>query len=340
MNKTKRARQMRASFNQGIEVKLFIVFCLASFLVSSACAQDQVVSEALVAEVGQLGILESISFDVAISTETLSSYEGIKSGYKQKTFFNYRAKRGSSEGAENLFFYDLKLIDNDGKSVLDLVTTYNPESYATLDRLSGRMSVDKVLPGPYDLLRTKAGVFLPLRFIAVLANGKPTSAEGFLFSLNQLNRFDLAAYKKTVQMSTLTQEDEWVKKYWPESSCFKINFYPPEGKTQLVDSSYVVALNGQKKISGWTYFENKKPVDSLLIQDRVKRMTKSNKEIELMAKGEMLHYHEGNVVSKSVIQLSAIQVDAEISDSLFEVDPSVAKSIYDRQTRKLIPVLK
>jgi len=316
-----------------------ILFALG--LTVKGYSQADLLNQIVLNEVEQLGKLSSLRFVVEDDVRTTSDFEGIKTGATQKATFSYWSQIGDRRDLTNLFKYKLKLMDEKVGIVVDEVIVYDQSTFSGLDNRSGGMSVDIKVPGPDDLLRNRSGVFLPLRFIAFLSNGKPFEEDGFIFSLNRLSEYKITDFLKNCQVIPLSSNDKLVKQYWPDQTCFFVRKIPPLNETQVVTSFYVVAVSEQKKmILGWTYFENDSPIESLLIKNRVKLFNKNKESVELMSDAGMLHYYQGSLVSKSTVIVSDIILDEVYLEETFQLDPSTANSIYDRQTRELIRVPK
>jgi hypothetical protein len=90
-----------------------------------------------------------------------------------------------------------------------------------------------------------------------------------------------------------------------------------------------------KQIASWEYFE----------VGKLKETWKATawQEVEktrFLKSAEMTHYVDGAPFSHSQIEVYGVRMNFEPDMSVFEFDPAVAESIYDRDTKTLVKVPK
>lgn len=311
----------------------FLCICYFFSAMSGYCINNTF-EKALLDETGRISKLQSLSFQVSIKTKALATFNGAKQGDSQQTKFCYSAQRGSNKDLLNFFKYRLELLDTNLKYVVNTEVTYNQTTFSAFDHTSRYLAVDSVVLQPYNLLRDKAGIFLPIRFLAPLSGGKPAKLDGFIFCLTHLEDQNILS---TLTVFSSPETESLAKLFFKDQESFAIKTENLLSKPkELVDSYYIIVLTEDKQIESWLYVENGKPFELFKIKERF--TTTSLKGF--MSKSEMTYLYNGEALSKSDITIDKLDLNKTMPEDWFEIDPSLANSIYDRNAKKLITVPK
>jgi hypothetical protein len=269
--------------------------------------------------------VHSLTFTTYCKTQCIGTYQAVNQGVQHKTV-EYTSSVGSmGEVREAL---RMVIIDIHGQVIMDRTKVFTPEQKMWFDGLSRNLTVGSVVPGSDKLLDNACGIFFPIRFLIQRKDGRPVDVEGYIPPLSKWTSRDWIQSKAKALAEPFTPaengESRW--KFIVERST------RPGHK----NSYYLVQFNpkiGQAVV--WEYYENGK-----LKEDWQAIHWQEVDGIRVLQSAYMTHYVDGAPFSHSQIEVYGVRMNFEPDMSVFEFDPAVAESIYDRDTKTLVKVPK
>jgi hypothetical protein len=269
--------------------------------------------------------VQSLSFSSTCRTQVIGSYQGVENGVQLKSI-EYQTLLGT--GAESLIACHIKTVSIHNQVIEDRTKIFTPQQKMWFSGIGRRLTVGKVVPGSDKFLDNICGIFLPMRCLIELKDGRPVDVDGFIPSLNHwTDRKWIEA--KVSALARFDSKDDHGLLIWRTVVDKSVKAGPK-------DSFYIVRVDPSKRqIVSWDYHQAgvlKETWNALTWQDV--------NGVPWLQTSEMTHFVEGAAFSKSKIEVSNIRINFEPDMSVFEFDPAEADTIYDRDAKALIKVPK
>lgn len=222
----------------------------------------------------------------------------------------------------------MRIIDIHGRVILDEEKIFTPEQKMWFDGLSRGLTVGSVVPGSDKLLDNACGIFFPIRFLIERKDGRPVEVEGYIPPLAKWTSREWIQ-SKAKSLSQPVNPTESGEPRWK----FTVERATKPGRK---DSYYLVQFDPARgEAVFWEYFE-----DGKLKEDWRAIHWQVVNGMRVLQSASMTHYVGGTAFSRSQIEVYGVRMNFDPDMTIFEFDPAVAESIYDRDTKTTVKVPK